>query len=348
MNVLVTGAGGYIGTMLLDALGEQSAVEKLVGVDLKPLPPRQACNAKLRWIQADVADETWSEVARREGVSVVLHCAYQIRQLYGADGKAAQQRWNIEGARRVFEFALSEPSVHRLIQFSTISAYGATPDNSLTIPFTEESALAEETYLYGVQKRQIETLLRNLYATSSGSTDVIIVRLASVTGPRGRFGLERYGLVSTLAGRFPFVPFGRLDWCRQYLHEDDLTEIITLLVQAPTQGGSLDVFNVAPPDYLVACDFARILGKQAVPVPAWLLRGLFKLLWHGTRGAVGTPGGGWRFLSYPIRADGSCLTRKLDYTYRYSSAEALLARRGRYAATEAVPEAIEKTGEATG
>lgn len=334
MNVLITGAAGYIGSVLLDAFSRQPAIERLVGVDLNPLPAAQAGIPKLRWIEADVADEAWSELARHEAVNVVVHCAYQIRQLYGAEGEARQRRWNIEGARRVFEFALRQPSVHRLIQLSTVSAYGARPENSLQTLFTEEVPLAEETYLYGSQKRQIEMLLRELYAGSDHSTGVVVLRLASASGPRGRFGLKRYGLVSTLAGGFSMLPFGRSDWCRQYLHEDDIADIITLLVQSPAGAKDLATFNAAPPDYLGVHDFARILDKRAVPVPPILLRVLFGLLWRGTRGKVATPGGAWRFLSYPIRADGARLTRELGYVYRYGSAEALSAQQGRHAAVE--------------
>lgn len=328
MNVLITGAAGYIGSMLLEAFSRNAGVDRLIGVDLKPMPERLADVRKLRWIQADVAEDDWMELASREAVDVVVHCAYQIRQLYGTAGAARQQRWNVDGARRVFEFALGEPSVRRLIHLSTISAYGARASNSLEMPFTEDLPLDEDTYLYGAQKARIEDLLRELHAASAGSTDAIVLRLASVSGPRG-FALKRYGLVSTLAGKFPFVPFGRTDWCRQYLHEDDITDVVELLVRLPAQGRGLETFNVAPSDYLTAGDFAATLGKRSVRIPPLLLRPLFWMLWHATRGKVATPAGAWRFLSYPIRADGTRLTRELGYVYRYGSAAALLGREGR-------------------
>jgi hypothetical protein len=58
---------------------------------------------------------------------------------------------------------------------------------------------------------------------------------------------------------------------------------------------------------------------------------MFSLLWHGTRGAVTTPAGAWKFLSYPIRVDASHLQQAHGFQYRYSSLEALMAREGRYA-----------------
>jgi nucleoside-diphosphate-sugar epimerase len=59
----------------------------------------------------------------------LIHCAYQIRELYGRR-RQLQRRSNIEGARRVFEFALRRPSVRRLVQLSTVVAYGAFASGS--------------------------------------------------------------------------------------------------------------------------------------------------------------------------------------------------------------------------
>jgi hypothetical protein len=75
----------------------------------------------------------------------------------------------------------------------------------------------------------------------------------------------------------------------------------------------------------------RLFDKQVVGLPPPALRALFALLWHGTRGAIATPAGAWKFLSYPIRVDGSLLQRTHGYQYRYSSLEALVAREGCHA-----------------
>jgi nucleoside-diphosphate-sugar epimerase len=260
---------------------------------------------------------------------VVIHCAYQIRELYGGK-KKQQEHWNIDGARKVFEFALGCPSVRRVVQLSTVSAYGALPQNSLDRPFTEESPLCEDVYLYGVQKKRIENLLWHLFRRLRPSAHIVVLRLASVSGPRGRFGLNRYGLLSTIAGRFPFVICGRPDWGRQYLHEDDLIDVVSTFVHSPPTTG-YEVFNVSPPDFLDATSIGRLFKKRVVALPPRLLQGLFALLWHGSRGAMTTPAGAWRFLSYPIRVDGSRLQLACGYQYRYSSLQALMAREGRYA-----------------
>lgn len=328
MNVLITGAAGYIGTMLIERLAGSDDINRIYGIDIKRQPARLGHFGNLRWIRADVSEDQWLLQVRDEHIDVVIHCAYQIRELYGG-GRDRQSRWNIDGARKVFEFALARPSVRRLVQLSTASAYGALPTNSVDCPFTEEMPLREDTYLYGVQKKQVEDLLWQSFCRVRPSAHIVVLRLASVSGPRGRFGLNRYGLLSTIAGRFPCLVCGRSDWGRQYLHEDDLIDVLTTFVHLPPATG-YQVFNVSPPDFLDAASIGGLFRKRVVPLPPLLLRALFSLLWHGTRGAVTTPAGAWKFLSYPIRIDGSRLQRTHGYKYRYSSLEALMAREGRH------------------
>ena len=247
-NVLITGAAGYIGSMLIESLSAIASIGKIVGIDLRDGSAPYQGNEKIKFIQADVSEDSWMEAVRDEQVDVVIHCAYQIRQLYGNKGET-QRRWNVDGARKVFEFTLRTPSVRRLIQLSTVSAYGAHAANSVEDKLSERVPLSEDEYLYGVQKKEIEGLLRGLYERYRPSTHVVVLRLASVSGPRGRFGLNRYGLVSTVAGRFPFVIAGRSDWGRQYLHEDDAVAVIGMLTQLPA-APRLEVLNVSPKDHL--------------------------------------------------------------------------------------------------
>jgi nucleoside-diphosphate-sugar epimerase len=336
MNVLITGAAGYIGGMLVDQFAYSSSIQRLICIDIKERSARFKDHGKVRWIRADVAEDGWAAELRNEPIDVVIHCAYQIRELYGR-GREQQRRWNIEGARRVFEFALGQALVPRLIQLSTVTAYGALATNALDRPFTEEMPLAEDTYLYGVQKRQVEDLLSQSYRQLRPSTHVVVLRLASVSGPRGRFGLNRYGLLSTIAGGFPALICGRRDWGRQYLHEDDLIAVLGTLVHLPPASG-YQVYNVSPADFLDSATLGGLFDKRVVVLPPALLRSLFFLTWHGTRGMLATPRGAWRMLTYPIRVDGASLTRACGYEYRYSSLQALVAHEGRYARPNSTPQ----------
>jgi nucleoside-diphosphate-sugar epimerase len=271
----------------------------------------------------------------------VVHRAFQIRQLYGRR-KGIQRRWNIGGAREVIAFAFGEPSVRRLIHFSTVTAYGADKSNSLAERLSEKAPLTERDYLYGSHKREIEQVLKDAYAASDQRTHVVILRCASISGPYGRFALGRFGIVSTLTGMLPFLPCGRPDFGRQYLHEDDIAEIIGLLLTAPSKVG-YEVFNASPHDYLASADLASLPQKRRIIIPPALLRRLFALCWRFSRGRVPMPRGAWKFLTYPIAVDGSALTGTYNYRYQFSSADALMARAGRHSAIAAAP-AVERHG----
>jgi UDP-glucose 4-epimerase len=330
MRVLITGAAGYVGSVLVDCLQAMDNVTRIIGIDLRPRPDRLAGNAKVAWIQADVSSDDWQAAAREHGADAVVHLAFQIRQLYGRKQKI-QRRWNVDGARKVFAFVFAEPSVRRLIHFSTVTAYGAQADNATATRFRESALLREHDYLYGSHKREIEGLLAQAYAASDQSSHVVVLRCASISGPYGRLVLGRFGIVSTLTGLFPFLPCGRADFGRQYLHEDDAASIVrTLLAAAPRQ--SYEVFNASPEDYLAANDLASLLGKRTITVPTVLLRGLFALCWHGSRGRIPTPRGAWKFVTFPIAVDGSALTRAYGCRYQFTSADALMARSGRHLA----------------
>jgi UDP-glucose 4-epimerase len=328
MRVLITGAAGYVGSLLISSLEIVDDVTAIVGIDLKSRPERLAGARKLVWIQSDVSTDHWQEAVRAHRVDVVVHLAFQIRQLYGRQ-EALQHRWNIDGARKVFAFACNEPGVSRLIHFSTVSGYGAWPQNTLTAPFVESAALTESEYLYGRHKRHIEKLLEHIYAASGRRTHVLVLRCASISGPYGRFVLGRFGIVSTLTNLFPVIPCGRADFGRQYLHEDDAADVVHMLLTAPAQAG-YEVFNVSPRDYLASQDLASFLGKRAVIIPPLLLRSTFALCWHASRGRVPTPRGAWRFVTYPIAVNGTRLTETYGYEYRFTSADALLAQCGRH------------------
>ena len=212
MRVLITGCAGYVGSVLTTALAKREGVAEIVGLDLRPQPVRLRIG-KLRWVQADTAGDSWRAALGGHGIDAVIHCAYHTREPYGAEHER-QRRWNLHGARNVFEFALGEPSVRRVIQFSTVSIYGARPENSPAAPFTEDTPVVPADYLYSRQKQEVEAILRGLYERSDRFKHAIIIRPASVTGPTGATWSTASAGWSRPHRTATGVPVGRRDWCR--------------------------------------------------------------------------------------------------------------------------------------
>ncbi|MDR3548065.1 MAG: NAD-dependent epimerase/dehydratase family protein [Candidatus Pacebacteria bacterium] len=341
-TILITGAAGYVGSMLVQKFAARDDVARVIGLDKEPIPDMIKDEPRLTYIQLNTADD-WEEKVRTFAPDVVIHTAWQIREIYG--NRALTWKWNIDGSDKVFDFAFSESSVKRLIHFSTVSSYGAFADNKIDHLYTEDEPFRKSQYLYAEEKRICEEHLKERFekAQAAGSkVAVAIVRPAAITGPRGRFMRIRFGLQAALSGQLKdsfayrivsamvsFVPVTP-KWVRQFIHEDDVVDLVELISFAePKQ--SYEIFNICPPGAVVrGPDMAKAVGKRMLPIPAWAIPFPFFVLWHLTRGKIPTGPGAWRSYAYPIAVDGSKLTREYGYSYKYPGFDAFYYTNGRY------------------
>ncbi len=349
MKIFITGGAGYVGAMLVDQFAGRPDVEALLLIDKESFPELLESHPhkdKITYIQVNLGDEGWQERVIAFAPDVIIHTAWQIREMYGK--KDLQWKWNVTGSDHVFDLAFSVPSVKKLIHFSTVSSYAAYPTNEVNHFFKEEEGFRVSDYLYAEEKRAAEAHLKEKYANAviahgDKTPQVFVVRPAAITGPRGRFMRVRFGLQAALSGQLKkgfihrlisamvsFVPVTP-KWLRQFIHEDDVADIVTLLTFNNLQG-QYEVFNICPPGPAVlGPDMAKAVGKKMIAVPPWLIRIVFFIFWHMSRGRVPTSKGGWKSYSYPIAVDGSKLTRQYGYQYTYPSREAFVNVAGRYA-----------------
>jgi nucleoside-diphosphate-sugar epimerase len=345
-RVFVTGAAGYVGAMLVEELAKRDDVEKIIGLDKEPVPELIKDEPKLVYVEANTSDGMWQEKVRKEKPDIVIHTAWQIRMMYGhAD---TTWKWNVDGSRAVFEFALSLP-VERLIHFSTASIYGAYADNTFEHRFKENEPLREHEYLYGVEKKAAEEALETLVKEKRPKTKIAVIRPAAITGPRGRYQRIRFGLQSALSGQlkggfiYPVISFlvsfvpATKGWVRQFIHEDDIADVTLKLAFHEWKGSDYEVYNATPNGVPVyAKDMAKAVGKKILPIAPWMARVAYFFFWHATRGKIPTAPGSWRFYSYPIVMDGTKLEKQLGYRCRAESYDAFYKTAGRY--EYAVPE----------
>lgn len=344
-KIFITGGSGYVGAMLIEQFLKRPDIEAIFTVDKEPASELYAGNKKLTFIQANLADtEKWLSQAKDFAPDVVIHTAWQIREMYGK--KDVQWKWNVDGSDYVFDFALQTPSVKKLIHFSTVASYGAYPTNTTTHYFKEVEGFRKTDYLYAEEKRIVEEHLEVKYAEAKkkGKTpQVFVVRPAAITGPRGRYMRIRFGLQSALSGQLrenfihrlisamvSFVPVTK-NWLRQFIHEDDVTDIVSLLSFNDVKG-EYEVFNICPPGASVlGPDMAQAVNKKTIRVSPYLIRLVFFIMWHISRGKVPTSKGGWKSYSYPIAVDGSKLTTMYGYQYKFEPKDAFVKKEGRYA-----------------
>ena len=346
-TLFITGGAGYVGAMLIDLFSKRPDVGRIIALDKVGIPDfikdMSEVKEKVTFIVANTADTTWQKMVADARPDVVIHTAWQIREMYGK--KPLQWKWNIDGSDAVFDFAFGTASVKKLIHFSTVASYGAYANNTIEHRFTEAEGFRQTDYLYAEEKRIAEEHLRAKYEAVQKTTQVkvAIIRPAAITGPRGRYMRIRFGLQSALSGQLKesfvhrvislmvsFVPVTP-KWCRQFIHEDDIADVVELLAFNDLKT-PYEAFNACPPgDVVLGKDMAAAVGKRTLPVKPWMIRIVFFFAWNLTLGRVPTSKGGWKSYSYPIAVDGSKLTKLYGYHYNWQSKDAFVKKEGRYA-----------------
>jgi len=272
-----------------------------------------------------------------------VHTAWQIREM---KDKKMQYKLNITGSDNVFEFVFNNSFVNKFIHFSTVASYGAFSDNTIDHLFTEDESFRESEYFYAEEKRIVEEHLEKIYADhkTSEHPKTYVIRPAAITGPRGRFVRIRFGLQSALSGQLKgeksfwyravsalvsFTPITK-KWCRQFIHEDDINDIVELLsfIDLPTD---YEVFNASPHGAVVLGeDMAKAVNKKSVTVHPRFIQFVFFVMRTISFGKIPTSKGGWKSYSYPIAVDGSKITKEYGYQYKANSLDAFTKTKGRY------------------
>jgi nucleoside-diphosphate-sugar epimerase len=357
-TLFITGAAGYVGELLCDQFSKRDDVEQIIALDKEgTIPNLIKDNKKIIWISANTFDKSkWLPIVEKYKPSVVIHTAWQIREMYGERDK--EWKWNVDGTKNIFDFAFSNEYVEQLIHYSTASLYGAQKTNTCEHAFKESEPMNENEYIYAIEKIQAERDLLEFYADAkkhkTHAPIVSIVRPAAITGPAGRFAKIRFGLQSALAGQLEgnffyriislmvsFIPASKM-WVRQFIHEDDVYNIMELFIFDEKIKHEYEVFNITPPGEPVFKEqMAEITGKKILPIQPWMARIAFFFFWHVSRGVVPNGPGVWRFYCYPIVMDGTKITEMYGYTYTYSSRDAFKYTDGRY--SDCVPESKQRT-----
>jgi NAD dependent epimerase/dehydratase len=179
--VLVTGADGFIGSHLTEALAAAGAKVRafclynsnasLGWLDEASPEVRAALDVRL----GDIRDARFVE-ASCEGVDVVFHLAALIAIPYSYQATESFLDTNIRGTMNILE-AVRRQKCARIVQTSTSEVYG-TPD---TLPIRETHPLRGQSP-YSASKIGADKLCESYY--SSFDTPVVTLRPFNTYGPR--------------------------------------------------------------------------------------------------------------------------------------------------------------------
>jgi nucleoside-diphosphate-sugar epimerase len=244
-RVVVTGAAGFIGSTLVDALLARG--DEVTGVDcFTPYYGRAAKEANLAAARTDprfrleeldlAAAPTGALAELLGGADVVFHQAAQPGvRLSWSDGFGQYARLNIEATQRLLEAAVAARTP-RLVYASSSSVYGRAERYP-----TSETDLPAPHSPYGVTKLAAEHLC-GLYAANWGLPTVAL-RYFTVYGPRQRPDMAMHRLLEAGLTGTAFPLLGDGSAVRDFTSVDDVVAANLAAAGADVAPGT--VCNVA-------------------------------------------------------------------------------------------------------
>lgn len=232
---LVTGVAGGMPARVAARLRERG-VSQVIGVDTVPHPAIGGA----RFVSADLAADSPAELIRRFGIDTVVHLA---------DGA--------NPAERLLAACRSAPGVRCVVVGSTAEVYG----RSWRTPamYTEDDGI-RPTSPAGRDAERVEAIADRL-AGERPDIVVSVLRPAVTVGRGVRSAVLRYltgSVATTVLGYDPRL---------QFLHVDDLVELIAVAARHPVPG----TFNVAAPGVVPLSQALRLARTPALPVARPLL-----------------------------------------------------------------------------
>jgi dTDP-glucose 4,6-dehydratase len=178
-KVLVTGAGGFIGSHLSERLVEEGAsVRAFVhynGAGTRGWLDQSSCQQDIEFIAGDIVDRDMVMEAM-DGIEVVFHLAALIAIPYSYHAPLAYIRTNIEGTLNVLQAARAA-GIERLVHTSTSETYGT----ARYVPIDEGHPLQGQSP-YAASKIGADKLAESFHC--SFKVPVVTVRPFNTFGPR--------------------------------------------------------------------------------------------------------------------------------------------------------------------
>jgi UDP-glucuronate 4-epimerase len=263
MSILVTGAAGFIGSHLCDALLESG--ETVVGLDsfddfYEPATKEQNLERALAHpdfevVRADLRDRRALD-RLPEGIEAVVHLAARAGVRPSIENPELYADVNIMGTVQLLAWARTR-RMRRLVFASSSSVYG----NNEKVPFSESDPVDHPISPYAATKKAGELICHA--ASHLDGLSVACLRLFTVYGPRQRpdLAIHKFARILRDGGEVPM--FGDGSTCRDYTYVDDtISGILGALGWVSRREGAYGVFNLGNSRTVALSEMIRTLAEE--------------------------------------------------------------------------------------
>jgi UDP-glucuronate 4-epimerase len=266
-RVLVTGAAGFIGSHLVEALARRG--DEVIGIDnFDPFYARATKERNLTEVGSHPGfcfhEQDMLDVGalRREltAETVLVHLAAKAGVRPSLADPVGYARANLTGTAAVLE-AARQAGVSRIVYGSSSSVYG----DDTPVPFREDAVAVHPVSPYAATKRAGELLLSSVAAIYRFR--VASLRFFTVYGPRQRPDLAIHAFTRKMVEGETITLFGDGTQSRDYTYSDDIVAgVIAAIGWTDTAPVGLEQFNLggnrSVPTGAMVAEIAGALGIE--------------------------------------------------------------------------------------
>ncbi len=270
MTILVTGAAGFIGMHVAEAL--LGAGRRVVGIDnmndyyevgLKEARlARLTDNENFTFHKVDIADRAAFAAALEvyTDITEVVHLAAQAGVRHSLTHPFDYADANVTGFLTILEYCRSLKKLDHLVYASSSSVYGANNE----LPYSVSQATDRPVSLYAATKKANE-LMAYSYAHLYG-LPLTGLRFFTVYGPWGRPDMAYWLFTDKIVKGEPVQIYNHGDMMRDFTYIDDVVSgVLSVLAHPPVEtaaGPAHRVYNIGnnKPEKLL--DFVAVIEKS--------------------------------------------------------------------------------------
>ncbi|OCA86774.1 SDR family oxidoreductase [Bacillus sp. FJAT-27986] len=307
MNVLITGAAGYLGSLLVQRLSMAEKNGKpihIIATDIQEKPIFYS-DTTIDYVQLDIRSEDVHKIMEKYCIDTVVHLASIV-----TPGKKSNRELeysvDVFGTENILKACVNN-GVKRFIVSSSGAAYGYHLDNPEWI--TEDTPIrGNKEFAYSYHKRLVEQLLAD-YRQTHPELEQIIFRIGTILGETVNNQItalfEKKALIGIFRSDSPFV----------FIWDHD----VACCLERAVTGDVTGIFNVAGDGKLTIDELAYILYKPVIRIPALVVKWALYILKRLSLTQYGEEQ--VNFLRYRPVLDNTKLKNIFGYTPTYTTRE---------------------------